>query len=106
VLILSAEFGLIPADHPIPDYDRRMTPARADALRPAALEQLRRAIACAPPGGPQGGWHLRLFLGLGKDYLRVIAGWESLLPPETEVQLATGPPGRRLRQLRDWLNGT
>src|SRR5437764_14093390 len=34
VAILSAAFGLIPADHPIPWYDRRMTPARAHALRP------------------------------------------------------------------------
>src|SRR5690348_4465403 len=38
VYILSAEFGLIPATLPIPDYDRRMTPQRARELQPQALE--------------------------------------------------------------------
>lgn len=32
VCILSAEFGLVPANQPIPDYDRRMTAARACEL--------------------------------------------------------------------------
>jgi cytoplasmic iron level regulating protein YaaA (DUF328/UPF0246 family) len=43
VSILSAEFGLIPAIQPIPDYDRRMTAARAVELRAqvrATLEHL------------------------------------------------------------------
>lgn len=38
--ILSAEFGLIPAIQPIPDYDRRMTATRAVELR----EQVRTTL--------------------------------------------------------------
>ena len=34
VYVLSAEFGLIPGNHPIPYYNRKMTPQRAAELRP------------------------------------------------------------------------
>ena len=33
IYILSAEFGLIPASQPIPNYDRRMTLQQANILR-------------------------------------------------------------------------
>jgi hypothetical protein len=39
ILILSAEFGLISWDHRIPNYNRKMTPARVDELVPLLLEQ-------------------------------------------------------------------
>jgi hypothetical protein len=41
---LSAEFGLISAYQEIPDYDRRMTPARARDLAGVVAEQLEAAI--------------------------------------------------------------
>jgi len=34
VFILSARFGLLDADHPIPDYDRRISAEAAEAIRP------------------------------------------------------------------------
>jgi hypothetical protein len=44
IWILSAEHGLIRAGTPLLPYDRRMTPARALALRPGAERQLREAF--------------------------------------------------------------
>jgi cytoplasmic iron level regulating protein YaaA (DUF328/UPF0246 family) len=42
VYILSARFGLIPADWPIPFYDQRMTLERAAELQPSVREALMR----------------------------------------------------------------
>lgn len=42
VYILSAEFGLIPADQPIPYYDRRMSSIRAIELQPQVASTLER----------------------------------------------------------------
>ena len=39
LLILSAQFGLISGDTPIPYYDRRMTVRRAIDLRPRVCRQ-------------------------------------------------------------------
>lgn len=45
VLILSAKYGMLGADHPIPDYDCRITAEAAEAIRPDVMrgfgEQLR-----------------------------------------------------------------
>src|ERR1700693_6189826 len=48
VLILSGKYGLIDAVTPIRDYDFRMTPATADALRPAVLKRLWQGISGWP----------------------------------------------------------
>ena len=63
IRILSAEYGLISADTPIPDYDRRMTPARAMELQPT--------VAAALTELPQ-----PAYIDLGKVYLRALPyGW-------------------------------
>lgn len=45
ILILSARFGLIRGDTPIPAYDLRLTPPRALALRTQARQALAEALA-------------------------------------------------------------
>ena len=45
VLVLSARYGLIPSSRGVPDYDRRLTPGDADALRPGVLLALGDALA-------------------------------------------------------------
>lgn len=91
VAILSAEFGLIAGDTPIPWYDRRMDAARATALAPAVQCELHTILADVPR---------EVFINLGRDYLPAL-GPVPLGP--WRVQYAHGGIGERLGQLRRWV---
>ncbi len=96
VYILSARFGLIPAEQPIPDYDQRMTRTRARELRPQVLQALEKLLAT--------GQYDTLYLDLGQDYLPAVEGWEHLARKYgVAYQQARGRIGQRLRALRQWL---
>ena len=95
VLILSAEFGLIAADAPIPNYNHRMTEARALALRTQVREALAQALA--------GGRYDETMINLGADYLPALP-----LDPTTTDQLGTltnaqGGIGERMSQMKRWI---
>lgn len=96
VLILSAEFGLIAADAPIPNYNHRMTTARALALCTQVREALAQALA--------GGRYDETMINLGADYLPAL----HLDPTTTTDQLGTltyaqGGIGERMSQMKRWL---
>ena len=93
---LSAKYGLIPSSQPIPHYDQTLTPASAAVLRPQVLAAFTQLMAHG---------YAQLCLGLSRRYVNVLNGWEALVPPSTEVQLADGPMGTKLGQLRAWLEG-
>lgn len=95
VLVLSARFGLIPADTPIPAYDHRLTPAAADALRPAAVRVLGEMLSR--------GTYADVAFGLGRDYRRAVAGYPAVVPPGAAATILAGGQGARLRALRTWL---
>lgn len=97
VYILSAEFGLIPASKPIPDYDRRMTPQRAKELQQPTLSKLKQILI--------GKQYEELFISLGKDYRQVLMGYESLIPANLSVTVSTRSIGYKLGELRHWLYG-
>ena len=58
VYILSAEFGLISAGKPIPNYDRRMTLQRVKELQQPTLSELNQVLICKR--------YEDLFISLGK----------------------------------------
>ena len=93
---LSAEYGLIRGDTPIPDYERTMAPERADALRPQVLDALQGLMRRA---------YDQLCLGVSDRYLRAMTGWEARVPPGTTVTITDGTMGAKLGQLRAWLDG-
>lgn len=95
VLVLSAKFGLIPADLPIPDYDQRLTTAGAERLRPGVLGTLRTELATAT--------HLEIGLCLSRMYLNALTGFEGAVPAGVRVVEIGGGLGPRLTRLRDWL---
>ena len=97
VVILSARYGLIPADHPIPAYDHRLTPDDADALRPSVIRALGDALVV--------GTYAEVALCLGRDYRRAVARYEAVVPAGTAVSVIAGGQGTRLRNLRTWLRG-
>jgi hypothetical protein len=95
VLVLSAKFGLIPADLPIPDYDQRLTAAGAEQLRPGVLKTLRAELAATT--------HIEIGLCLSRLYLNALAGFEAAVPGGVGVVEIGGGLGPRLSRLRDWL---
>lgn len=96
ICILSAEYGLLLADSPVPYYDRAMDADRARVLRPLVARQL--ATIATPPR------FRSVFLILGSAY-RSALGDAPRLFADAQVLSASGPPGVRLAQLRRWLVG-
>jgi hypothetical protein len=97
IYILSARFGLIPADRPIPYYDQRLTPQRAAELRPAVRDTLARILARRE--------YEQIYLAVGRDYTQALDDCAALAPKAASVAVAYGSQGKRLAQLHDWLYG-
>jgi hypothetical protein len=100
--VLSAEYGLIPAARLIPDYDRRMTPRRA--------EELRTDVGLALSGilnGPQvlASPDRELFVSVGKVYRRALDGQDGPTFSAVTVRSARSAQGVKLSRLHDWLYG-
>ena len=94
--ILSAKFGLISADKPIPHYDRRMTPQRVEELQQPTLNELKQILDEKQ--------YQEFFISMGKDYLRVLDGYKSLTSTDLDVTVSQGSIGYKLTELRNWLH--
>lgn len=97
IRILSAKFGLIPADRPLPFYDELITAHRAMALNPTVSAEMERLLAQRI--------YRKLLINVGQNYYPALAGFESHVPDGLEVAQASGSSGRRQTMLRDWLRG-
>jgi len=94
VWILSAAYGLIPADFPTPEYDQVMTSQRAAELREEVLAAFIKRMNAG---------YGELCLVLSKKYFKALEGWSTLVPQGVSVTIADGPQGVKLKQLRYWL---
>lgn len=92
LVIISAEFGLLRSDTPIPYYDKRMDATRAAMLAPRVRGALETQLLKHH--------YRRILVNLGRDYLRVLDGFGGL----SLATWASGPIGVRARQLKAWLN--
>ncbi|MCY4606580.1 MAG: hypothetical protein OXE49_20295 [Gemmatimonadetes bacterium] len=97
VYILSAKFGLIPSSQLIPNYNLRATLQKVKELQLPTLTKLKRILADRQ--------YDELFISMGKDYLRVLVGYESLIPANLKVIISKGVMGRKQAELRNWLHG-
>jgi hypothetical protein len=95
VLILSARFGLIEGDRPIPWYNHRLSASAAKKLRPAVLRTVRRVLGSRR-------WRA-VGVCAGQEYRVALDGLAELLPPGLRVDLLAGGLGKRLAALRAWL---
>ncbi len=95
IIILSAKFGLIDANKPIPWYELQMTSAKADEMRSQVLAHLKSHFEYNN--------HKELFVALGAMYFRVIDGFKSIIPPTTKIIRSTGPQGIKAQELKRWL---
>ncbi len=94
VLIISAQFGLLAPETPIPYYEQRMTPARAATLASSIQSGLQKQLINQQ--------YYRILVNLGRDYVQALSGFNGLVG----AVWASGPIGIRARQLKIWLNET
>ena len=94
ILILSARYGLIPASKRISTYDQEMTDRRAQELAKSLPGQLNRAIAQCQ--------YEQILVNLGGTYMQSFSACHDTLD-RCNTLYVTGPIGRRLHQLKDWL---
>ena len=97
ISILSARFGLIPATHPIPEYDERMTTQRATELKPLIGAELSRTLGALH--------YSHILLCMGRAYLEAIDEVSLNLANTVALTAATGSLGRQLVGLHGWLYG-
>ena len=98
--IISAKYGLVSGDTPIPNYDNQMTRRRAEELRDSVTQKLQELLSENVDAGNKG----EVFLLLGKTYLQTV-GDLHILPQGYQFLTAQGMPGGKLSALYDWLYG-
>ncbi len=96
ILIISAAYGIVLPDDPLPDYDARMTPIRAKELRPVVDQALGVRLARTH--------YDSIFIDLGTIYRLTID--PLLFRSCPDVAWATGPIGARAAQLKHWLESS
>lgn len=98
VLVLSGEFGLIPADTPLPFYDNVMTQHRAAELRSILPNVFRHEIRKR--------LFTEVFVSLSGSYMDAMQECWQHLPDGTSISFARGGIGGRASQLAHWLRSS
>lgn len=99
VFVLSARYGFIHYEEPIPDYDQRMTPQRARELQPQISRTLRHIVESSALGKKS---DTDILLCLGKLYSDAL---KASMPAGVLYECAEGSMGKRLSKLKQWLYG-
>ena len=92
IKILSAKYGLIEATDQVEHYDQRLDQATAYNINSKVMESFANFGEAAS-----------VFVNLGKDYLPAIKGIEHLFDKKRIVH-AVGGIGRKMAQMKQWLN--
>lgn len=95
IYILSAQYGLIPGNQPIPAYDRLMTPERAQELRASTASRLQQLEP-----GTRYRW---IFIHAGAVYRELLASPALGGLSRGQLMTAAGSQGVQLAHLRSWL---
>src|SRR5262249_4808363 len=93
--ILSARFGLIPGDFPIPKYNQRLKQADYSRLRSLISTQLVRVLNEGQPD--------RVFVSVGREYWSLLEEPLRREIPYEKLFIATGAIGGRVSKLVHWL---
>lgn len=93
VKIISAKFGLIDSQTPIPLYDEKMNSPRAKQLESQIKAELNKVFLQKN--------YTEMYVDLGQQYLATIKGL--ILPTEINLTIAKGRIGERLSKLKEWL---
>ncbi len=91
IKILSAKYGLIDAETPIPYYDQRMDKQRAKELHGQVMRELSK-VAKKP--------YSEIFINMGKVYLDAMDGYGEVMP---NAKFAEGGIGQKMAAMREWI---
>lgn len=97
IYVLSGKFGLISSNQLIPDYDHKMSQARALELNSSIVTHLEATLKVHD--------YQRLLICVTKKYFKALESYHQVIPVSVNVILATGTLGRKLSVLRQWLYG-
>ena len=100
VVIISAKYGLLRYEQPIENYDQRMTPERAAALRPKIQADLEHLIWDARGYLFSRGAYDEVFINLSKVYMRTLEGFHWGL---LSTLKASGGIGQKTSQMKAWI---
>ena len=95
VYIMSAKYGLIPSNEPIPYYDQKINSQRVLELQKPTLKKLDQLQTDNK--------YIESFLCMSKNYLKVLDGYDSLTSVNHNVIVSEGSMGCKLAELRHWL---
>ena len=98
--VVSAKYGLVSGDTPIPNYNKKMTRQRAEELRGSVTQKLQKVLSENVNVENEG----EVFLLLGKTYFQAVGDLHTL-PQGYQFLTAQGMPGGKLSALYDWLYG-
>ncbi|GBF31842.1 hypothetical protein DCCM_0026 [Desulfocucumis palustris] len=94
IFIVSAKYGLIWGNEFINDYDQKMNDERAQELNSSVIGKLK---------GLGINNYDDIFISVGRDYLKAIAGIELLVSKYKNIIICKGTMGRKLAELINWL---
>ena len=96
ILIISAKYGFLRSTDIISYYDQVMTVSRAAGMRKEVSAGIMNIVS--------GGNFRRIFISLGFPYNLAVSGeLMGFLDENFHLQVAHGPIGKRLHQLKEWL---
>ncbi len=93
--VLSARFGLIPGNQPIPAYDHQMTRYRAHELQPEVSTAVSTLLTTRN--------YTALCVCMGHTYSMALQGYDRSISNTTSVTIAAGTIGKMIATLYDWL---
>lgn len=94
VHILSAAYGLIPSDFPMPWYDRKMDISRAVELQPQVKTKFSDIVRDN---------YVSICFAMGRTYLIAFENALKLVSSGTELDFTHGGIGEQQAQLKKWL---
>ena len=96
VLIISAKYGLLRSTDIISYYDQVMTVSRATEMQGHVSHGIRNTLSSLNPA--------QVFISLGFPYdMAISQELIDFLDVHFDLRIASGPIGKRLHQLKEWL---
>lgn len=107
VMILSPVFGLIKAKKKIGFKEPVQGSWRAPEIRDADIERLRKASLSTLKKTISQCQYDEIYVNLGKNMLKIIEGFEELVPQETKITFSQGRGiGPKMGHMKAWIQST
>lgn len=98
VYVLSAKHGLISGNHPIEEYDQKLTKSRADELRVEVNQTLKFIFSQDD--------YTSIFLSMSNQYAELLSDITEFVGSDVVVTHSQGGLGKKQTALKNWLWGT